>query len=219
MFNHTNNISRTDKAKENSKSTLNENLQKDFDEKNKEKVTIQLLKESDHYKNNSNQKAEQAREYLSAAKSMESMAETIRSKAKMLRDGGPNAIKKKEAIKEITNMVKSMLDLTVPVPKDATPEKLEKMADDIEARAKHLRLKADDLLKDSENDMDLSKQLKKQADSLDRKEMRLNDVQLKAFAAHNEGLSKVFKMLGIMRLDSIYKDQLAIAEKNGNQLR
>lgn len=176
--------------------------------RSQKKIVEELLKESTSFSNDSKAKAEQAREYLSAADSLEKMADAVRVKAEQLRK---NEIKKEEAVKEVVEVVGK--ELEVPIPKNATPELLEQIADSLEARAKEHRQMADDLLKQSEESKRMANQLEEQAKILIKKDMNLSDLELKSAQAHTEGLNLVFKKLGIYKLDAEYKEQVAYAHK------
>lgn len=183
-------------------------VQDKLESDSRRKVGEDLLKESTNYSDNSKAQADKAREYLAAADALEKMADAVRVKAEQLRN---NEITKEKAVKEVVHVVGTVLQ--IPVPKNATPEMLENIAEELEAKAKENRRTADDLLKQSEESSRLAKQLKEQAEIITRKDMNLSDIHMKSAQAHNEGLNMVFKKLGIYRLDAEYKEQIAYSQK------
>lgn len=189
--------------------------QKKFESDDQKEIANKLLKESEGYSESSKEKAEEAKKYVEAAQALEQMANAVRARASLLKNKEIDEVKKKEIIKEISEVVGNKLEF--PVPKDASPELLEQIADTLEAKAKENRLKADDLLISSEQDEKLSKQLKEQAGILKKKNLDFSDLDLKSKVAHNEGLSKILKMMGVARLDAEYRDQLAMIEKSSGK--
>lgn len=169
-----------------------------------------LLKESTNYLNDSHAKAEKAREYIKVSDDLRKKASSVRAKADMLRHEKLGKEEKAKAVKEIINMLPD--DLKLLVPSNASPEVLDKIADELESRAKGFRVKADDLLKDSEESNKFSKQLQGQADLVNRKGLKISDLHLKSASAHNQGLLLVLKKLGIAKLDAEYKEQVAYAQ-------
>lgn len=170
-----------------------------------------LIKESAKHSNNSQAQAEQARQYLQAADALEKMAQAVRVKADQLRN---NEVKKEDTVKEVMEIVGG---LEMPVPKNATPEQLEKMAEDLEAKAKENRKKADDLLITSEESEKMANQLKEQATMVHNKDNNISDLRMKSVSAHSEGLNMVFKKLGIYNVDMQYKEQIAYANKKASE--
>lgn len=166
-----------------------------------------LIKESAKHSNNSQAQAEQARQYLQAADSLERMAQAVRVKADQLRN---KEVKKEDTVKEVMEIVGG---LEMPVPKNATPEQLEKMAEDLEAKAKENRKKADDLLINAEESEKMANKLKEQATLVHNKDNNMSDLRMKSVSAHSEGLNMVFKKLGIYNVDMQYKEQIAYANK------
>lgn len=166
-----------------------------------------LIKESAKHSNNSQAQAEQARQYLQAAESLEKIAQAVRVKADQLRN---KEVKKEDTVKEVMEIVGG---LQMPVPKNATPEQLERMAEDLETKAKENRKRADDLLKHSEESEKMANKLKEQANMVHRKGDNMSDLRMKSISAHTEGLSMVFKKLGIYDVDMQYKEQIAYANK------
>lgn len=171
-----------------------------------------LLKESENYSFDSNHKKEQARQFFIAADALEKMAEAVRKKASELKN---NKINKEEAIKEVVEVVGTVLEM--PIPKDATPELLDQIADALEEKAKENRRMANDLLIQSEKSLELSGKLKEQAHLISEKDMNLSDIRLKSALFHNEGLKMIFDKLGIFRLDAQYKEQVAYAERKSQE--
>ncbi len=171
-----------------------------------------LLKESTNYQNDSQAKAEKARDYIRVSDDLKKKAISVRVKADLLRQNKLGKEEKAQAVKEIINLLPD--DLKLLVPSNASPEVLDKIADELEARASDFRRKADDLLKDSEGSDKLSKQLKEQANLLNKKDMKVSDLQLKSASAYNQGLLLVLKKLGIAKLDNEYRQQLA-SQKSG----
>ena len=197
----TNSVSAADNA--------NDMLNRDKD--SQKRIAQELLSESTNYTNDSNSKAQQAQEFLHAADALDKMAQAVRDKASQLRSGEINREKAIEEIKKIVQVNGQALEF--PIPKDATPEQLTAIAEAIENKAKENRTKADDLLKESEKSAKLARQLKEQVEMLNRKEMKISELGLRSAAERNEGLNMVFKKLGIFRLDSEYKEQVAYSEK------
>ena len=178
------------------------------------KIAQELIKESESGQQASNGKKEEAQAYILAAKAMEKMADAVRQKAALL---SQNKVEKEEALKAAREAVeKHGLVLEFPLPKDASPELLEKIADSLEQKAKENRIKADELLKDAETLQRHSDNLKKQADMIHKKEMNFSEMDLKSGAAHNEGLNMIFKKLGINKVDAEYKQQLEYAENKAS---
>lgn len=184
-----------------------ESVQNKFEGDNQKNLGEELIKESAKHTNNSKAQAEQAREYLSAADSLEKMAQAVRVKAEQLRN---NELKKEDTVKAVSEVVQG---LEMPVPKNATPEQLERMAEDLEAKAKENRRKADDLLQNSEESEKMASKLKEQAELVNKKDSNLSALRLKSVSAHTEGLSMVFKKLGIYNVDMQYKEQIAYASR------
>lgn len=182
------------------------------------KIAQELIKESEKGFNDSNQKKEQAQAYLLAADAMKKFADLVRQQAARLRE---NRIEKEEAVKAVEEAAgNNGLILEFPIPKNATPEQLERIADSLEGKAKENIRKADDLLQEAERIRNHADNLKRQAQKLNNKDMNFSEMQLKSIAAHNEGLNMVFKKLGIQRLDSEYKEHIEYAEKKaGDQAR
>ena len=176
------------------------------------KIAETLLKESETYSLDSNTKKEQANQYFIAADAMEKMAQAVRIKADQLRN---KEIKQDEAVEEVMQIVGTILQ--IPVPKNATPELLDQIADSLERKAKENRMKADDLLQESEDYAKLSTQLKEQATMIVEKHISISDLRLQSAASHNEGLRMVFEKLGIYKVDAEYKEQVAYAERKAQQ--
>lgn len=175
------------------------------------KIANELLKESEQGFFDSHAKEEQAKQFLYAADALEKMADFVKKKAIMLKN---DQINEEEAVKTVKNIVeKHGLTLEIPIPKNATPEILEQIADKLERKAKEYRLKADELLKDAERIRHHAEILKNQAEMIMRKDDSLSLLHLKTALAHNEGLRMIFKKLGIYKLDNEYKEHLAYAEK------
>lgn len=176
------------------------------------KIAEALLNESENYSSDSNQKKELAHQYLAAANALEKMAEAVRIKADQLRN---NEISKEKAVDEITEVAGVVLQM--PVPKDATPELLDQIANTLEEKAKENKMKADEFLIQSERSFEMSKKLKEQAGIIGEKDISLSDIRLKSAQFHNEGLKMVFDKLGIFQLDSEYKQQVAYAERKAQE--
>ena len=182
-----------------------------LDQSNSNKNIAQvLLKESTNYLNDSQAKAEKAREYIKVSDDLKQKAISVRAKADRLRQEKLSKEEKIKMIKEIISMLPD--DLKLLIPSNASPEVLEKIAHELEERAKDFRRKADDLLKDSEQSDNLAKQLKEQAGLVNRKDLKFSDLHLKSISAHNQGLLLVLKKLGIAKLDAEYKDQVAYSQ-------
>ena len=169
-----------------------------------------LLKESTNYSNDSQAKAQKAREYIKVSDDLKKKAASVRAKADRLRSEKLSAEERAKEINEIINMLPDNLKMLVP--SDASPEVLDKIAHELESRAKDFRRKADDLLKDSEQSDNLAKQLKEQAGLVNRKDSSISDLHLKSVSAHNQGLLLVLKKLGIAKLDAEYKEQVAYSQ-------
>ncbi len=168
-----------------------------------------LLKESTSYQNDSQAKAQRARDYIHVSNDLKKKAMAVRAKADLLRQQKLSKEEKTKAVKEIISMLPD--DLKLLVPSNASPEVLDKIANELEERAKHFRMKADDLLKDSENSDRLSKQLRGQSGLINRRDLRISDLQFKSASAHNQGLLLVLKKLSIAKLDAEYREQVACA--------
>ena len=166
-----------------------------------------LLKESTHYTNDSQAKAQQAQQYLRASKDLESLARAVRDKARSLKQKNISEEEKTKLLKELIASLPQ--ELSVLVPQNASEEVLEQIADELLRRAKDFRNKADDLLKDSEESEKIAKQLKEQATLYGKRDISVSEFQLKAASAHNEGLLLVLKKLGIAKLDAEYKKQIS----------
>lgn len=176
------------------------------------KIAEALLSESENYSLDSNQKKEQAQQYLMAADALEKMADAVRVKAEQLRN---NEVNKDDVVKEVVEVVGVVLQMLVP--KDATPELLDEIADSLEAKAKENRRMADDLLIHSEKSHELSVKLKEQANLISEKDMNISDLRLRSIVSHNEGLKMIFDKLGIFNLDAQYKEQVAYAERKSKE--
>lgn len=206
----TDNINISEINDSNSISSL-ENSQDILNKSNSNKNVAQiLLKESTNYQNDSQAKSERAKEYIKVSDDLKKKANAVRAKADQLRSNKTSKEEKAKAAKEVISMLPD--DLKMLVPANASPEVLDKIADELESRSKEFRMKADDLLKDSENSDKLSKQLKEQAGMLNKKDWKISDLHLKSASAHNQGLLLVLKKLGIAKLDSEYKDQIAYSQ-------
>ena len=170
-----------------------------------------LLKESTNYLNDSQSKGEQAREYINVSNDLKKKAAAVRAKADELRQRELSEEEKANAAKAIINMLPN--DLKMLIPANASPEVLDKIADELEARAKGFRIQADNLLQSSEESDKLAKQLKEQAGLISKKDLKISDLHLKSASAHSQGLLMVLKKLGIAKLDAEYKEQVAYSQK------
>ncbi len=178
---------------------------------NQKRIAEELLKESTKYSDGSKAKALEAQRYIEAANALDQIANLLKLKAEQMRRG---EIERERAIEEVKQAMALLKEeYQIPIPKDATPELLEDMAQRYKEEAKKDRKKGDDLLKESEADARLAWQLKEQSELLSRKEMNLTDLQMKAAQAHNEGLRVVLNLLGIGELDTEYKQQVAYSVK------
>ena len=166
-----------------------------------------LLKESTNFLNDSQAKAQKAQEYIKVSDDLKKKAAAVRVKADSLRRQKLSEEEKAKIVKDIINMLPD--DLKLLVPSNASPEVLDKIAHELEERAKEFRTKADDLLKDSEHSDKLAKQLKEQSNLINKKDFNISDLHLKSASAHNQGLLLVLKKLGIAKLDAEYKNQVA----------
>lgn len=209
MVNAPNNI---DPAKQVSAVLASDALGDKLESSSQKRIAETLIKESENYSLDSNRKKEQAQSYLHAADALEKMAEAVRLKAQQLRSG---EIDKEKAVQEVEMVVGTALQM--PVPKDATPEELEDIADALEEKAKENRIKADDLLKESEESDKMSKQLKEQASVIAENDGNISDLRLKTAASQNEGLKMIYDKLGIYKLDNEYKSQVAYSEKRAQE--
>ena len=169
-----------------------------------------LLKESTNYSSDSQAKAEKAREYIKVSDDLKKKAASVRARADRLRSEKLSAEERAKEINEIINMLPDNLKMLIPP--NASPEVLEKIAHELESRAKNFRKKADDLLRDSEQSDNLAKQLKEQAGLINKKDFNFSDLHLKSASAHNQGLLLVLKKLGIAKLDAEYKEQVAYSQ-------
>ena len=172
-----------------------------------------LLKESTNFLNDSQAKAQKAQEYIKVSDDLKKKAAAVRVKADSLRRQKLSGEEKAKIVKDIISMLPD--DLKLLVPSNASPEVLDKIAHELEERAKEFRTKADDLLKDSEHSDKLAKQLKEQSNLVSKKDFNISDLHLKSASAHNQGLLLVLKKLGIAKLDAEYKDQVASSQGNG----
>ncbi len=212
----TDNINISEINDSNSISAL-ENSQDILNKSNSNKNVAQiLLKESTNYQNDSQAKSERAKEYIKVSNDLKQKANAVRAKANELRSTKASKEEKAKAAKEVISMLPD--DLKMLVPTNASPEVLDKIADELESRSKDFRMKADDLLKDSENSDKLSKQLKEQAGMLDKKNWNISDLHLKSASAHNQGLLLVLRKLGIAKLDTEYKEQIASGQSKSQGL-
>ena len=168
-----------------------------------------LLKESTSYENDSQAKAQKAREYIQLSNDLKQKAIAVRLKASLIRQGKLSKEEKTQAVKDIISVLPDNLKLLVPL--NASPEVLDKIAHELEERAKHFRTKADDLLKDSEESGRLSKQLKRQSGLINRRDLKVSDLRFQFALAHNQGLLLILKKLSIAKLDAEYKEQVAYA--------
>jgi len=189
-----------------------DSVKTDFQGSDQRRLGEDLIKESLKHAGDSQAQAEKARDYLNAADNLERMAKAVRSQAKRIRE---NDVKPEDAVKHISEVFGNQVQM--PLPKDATPEQLESIADDLEAKAKENRRIADDLLKDSEHKEQLSLKLKEQAMLVVKKETGADDLRMRSVTAHNEGLSMVFKKLGIYNVDMQFKEQVAYASRKASE--
>ncbi len=185
-----------------------ESTQVNYEGGNQRRLGEDLLKESSKHLTDSRAQAEKAREYLNAADVLERAAKAVRAQAQRIKEG---SVKKEDAVKEVAQVFGSMVQM--PLPKNASPEELERIAEDLEAKAKENRLIADELLKDSESKEALSNRLREQAVMVAKKESGIDAMRMRSVTAHTEGLSMVFKKLGIYNLDMQYKELIAYASK------
>ena len=176
-------------------------------------IAKELLKESHNFAGESKEKTEQAQRLIQAADALEKIANMLRAYAQGIKNG---EIEKDKAIEEVSKAVEAVLQ--VPIPKDATPEMLLDMAEKYDHKAKENRTKADELLVQAEEAHSLSVQLEKQVGMLNRKDMNLNELSFKQAAAHSEGLSMVYKKLGIYKLDAEYKSQVEYSQKKAKEM-
>ena len=182
-----------------------------LDKSNSQKNISQiLLKESTSYQNDSQEKAKQAREYAQVSNDLKQKANAVRARANFLRQKGISEEEKLNHTKEIIGMLPEQMKMLVP--RNASPEVLDKIADELESRAKQFRQKSDDLLQESEAQQKFGNQLKEQPDVLQIKDTSASELQFKSASAYNQGLLAVLKKLGIARLDAEYKDQIAYSE-------
>lgn len=191
--------------------SVNSNQDK-LDSHSNKKMAEELLQESSKYATDSNEKKEQAQKYLQVAQALEKMADAVRLKAQQLRSG---EIAKDKAVEEVAAVVEAVLQM--PVPKNATPELLEQIADELESRAKESRTKAEDLMKDSRKSLELSLEMQERAESIVQKELNLTDLNLKSIISRTEGLKMVFEKLGVFKLDSMYRQQVSDAQKKAHE--
>ena len=184
------------------------------DKSNQDKnIAVVLLRESSNYAKDSQSKAQQAQEYLKASDTLKKLAKAVRAKAQRLRQEKLSENEKEKLIKNITASLPD--ELSIFVPKDASPEVLEEIADKLEALANKNRTEADRLLKDSEESDRLSKNLKEQAEKINKKDLSLSDMQLRYASAHNKGVADILKKLGILNLDKQLKEQVALSQNKG----
>lgn len=191
--------------------SVNSNQDK-LDSHSNRKMAEELLQESSKYATDSNEKKEQAQKYLQVAQALEKMADAVRLKAQQLRSG---EIAKDKAVEEVAAIVGAVLQM--PVPKNATPELLEQIADELESRAKESRTKAEDLMKDSRKSLELSLEMQQKAEAIVQKELNLTDLNLKSIISRAEGLKMVFEKLGVFKLDSMYRQQVSDAQKKAHE--
>jgi len=209
MTNAPNNI---DPTKQVSAILASDALSDKLESSNQKRIAETLLKESDGYLQDSSTKQQQAQTYLQAADALEKMAEAVRIKAQQLKNG---EVDKENVVQEVEQIVGTTLQM--PVPKDATPEELEDIADALEEKAKENRIKADDLLKESEESAKMSNQLKEQASMIAQNDGNISDLRLKSAASQNEGLKMIYDKLGIYKLDSEYKEQVSYSAKRAQE--
>lgn len=181
------------------------------------KVAEALLKESTSYSNDAGAKEEKARELITIANQLEQKAAEIRRLAEKYKTRQAKA----EEVNAVNLIADSHQITDIPIPKDASPdlivEYLGKIADRLEAKAKEHREKADEMLKEAEQFSRLSSQLKDQAQFVSKKEENLSDTRLQSIVSKNEKLRLVMQKLGIMSLDSEYKEQVAYSERKAQE--
>lgn len=176
----------------------------------KQNLVQELLKESEKYSGDSKAKREQAMQYMYAANMLEKLAHAVRLRAEQLKKNKSDKEKQK-IIAEVASMVQNYFHM--PIPKDATPELLHSIADKLERKAKRYRNRAEDLLKDSDNYSKMANGLKDQIQKILSKDMNISELRLKSIISHHEGLHMVFKKLGILKLDNLYKHDVEYANK------
>ena len=99
-----------------------------------------LLKESTNFLNDSQAKAEKAREYLNVSDDLKKKAAAVRVRADKLREGKLSEEEKTKAVNEIINMLPDELKMLIP--SNASAEVLDKIANELESRAKELDRKS-----------------------------------------------------------------------------
>lgn len=176
-------------------------------------IAENLLKESASCLMGSNEKREQAQQYLQAADALEKMAEAVRQKAQKVRNG---ELDKDQAVEEVSAVIQGVLEF--PLSKDMPPNVLDEIADRLDDQARKNRIIADDLLQDAESLDSKSVKLKEQAEKVIQKDMSFfSDLGMKSIVSRNEGLKFVYEKLGIFRIDEQYRQQVAYAEQKSQE--
>ena len=170
-------------------------------------IAEELFKESERQYLVADQKRELGAQYHEAAQALDDLANTIRLKAKLLREGKITSL---EAVSHVSEATKNILEF--PIPRDATPEILEKIADRLQEKAVAYRQKANDLVKDAEESRDVSRELKEQAEDLMEREFEISEFQMKSIVSRNEGLKIVFDKLSVFKVDSEFRSQVAYSQ-------
>lgn len=195
----------------------NDGLEKKEESDLRKQLAHQLMKESDEYASSSKLKQEEAQANLHAADALMQASHSVKNLADQMRKEELDDVSKIEKINEVNNNTKDVLEF--PIPKDATPELLDQIAKTLEERSMALRKKADDLLKDSEQDEELSKKLKEQSKVAEKKEGNISSFEERSISSKNNWMVKTSKMLSVLKLDNEYKQQIVAAEQKGREIR
>ena len=170
-------------------------------------VAEELLKESERQYLAADQKKELATQYFEASQALNDLVNNLRQKASLLRQG---KITRQEALSCLTEATKNIIEF--PIPRDATPEILEQIANKLEDKAKEYRRKAEDLMEDAEVTKDESLRLKEQANELFEKEFEISELDMKSAISKNIGLKIVFDKLSLFKVDSEFRNQVAYSQ-------
>lgn len=170
-------------------------------------IAQRILDDSKNFYSQADVASKQAQALIQAAKVLEMMAAEIRNHINKLKNKelGPQ-----RAIEEVKKLYeKNGHTFDVVVPHGATLETLERIANDLEDRAKSMRRKADDLIVQSQEFIDLGNKLQDQAGLLGKKDMNFSDLMFQAAADKNMKLYMHLKKLGlVLKLDAEYKRQI-----------
>ena len=193
-----------------------DSAQNQLESNKQQKITEVLQKESEVHITDTQSKKEQAREHADLAKQLKEKADEIKRLADKIKNSGVNA-ESVQAVQAVKLIAEQHNITDIPIPKNASPEKIAEYLGEIAKRLELLasdhRRKADELLAAAEESARLANQLKDQVQQMKQNNEDPSDLTMKSIVARNEKFNMVFKKLGIYDVDKQYKEQIAYSEK------